>query len=139
MDDTPDFNTNVHNNQVPEGGHYGTMPEYHACLSCGYDFNDPRCTCGYSINHDVVVNGICTNCNFDFASGHCWCGGTSINQNREPIDLQPGDNFPSQPQPLDVYTYGDYTYVYSAYYHGYPGNRYTSSYGGTFADSNKEE
>ena len=47
-------------------------------------------------------------------------------------DYGAGEGFPTDPKPLDVYKYGDYTYVYSAYYAAEP---YTAPIDNQFAAS----
>ena len=45
--------------------------------------------------------------------------------------LNAGEEFPANPQPLDAYKYGDYTYVYSANYSNMP---YSTSFENQFCD-----
>ena len=118
LDDTPDFNTSVHDGVIPEGGSYqeGIFDDNGCCPSCGFNFADPTCYCGNYSKDDGISQ--CDNCGFDFNGNYtCWCGYFSKNE-FESITTRPPTtegSFPNEPIIGDVYIYGDYAYVYGAY------------------------
>lgn len=111
LDDTPDFNTSIHDGVIPEGGEYTplTSMNHITCSQCGYNFSNPSCTmCG-----NLITGDSCDSCGEPL---RCWCGTFDLdslpdfsNRNEDLTE------FPDTPIMGDVYIYGDYAYVYGAY------------------------
>lgn len=116
LDDTPDFNTSVQDGVIPEGGEYidNSQLTSSRCPRCDYDFANPVCTWCYSQTLDE--NGYCSDCDQTFNPIYCYCSMFSSNDYKEALEnnFEQAEitEFPTNPQYGDVYTYGDYVYVY---------------------------